>query len=418
MLKFLHVADVHLDTSFYSKNENLRKKLRDGIRKSFSKAVDLCIDEKVQGLLIAGDLFDNDRLSFKTEQFLIREFCRLKDNNIKVFYATGNHDPGHMSYRVNSIKWPDNVYLFKDNEIKRVDIKDFNGKTLGKIISCGHRTNNDSRNLVKAFPQREGKIPHIGLVHTMVTNVKNSENHNRYLPCSKEDLESKNYDYWALGHIHKRLRVSDRCDIYYPGNIQGRHPRETGKKGGLLVSIDENCDVKVEFRTLSTIEWHSINVNGLEDIKEYSQLKKYISSIIGDYIKENSLLNRELILRVELEGRAFLKAELSLQENLEEMVEELTLDMDLLELEIKVDRLVGRIDGEDYKGGNHVLALVLEVLRDIGEDEEILNRLLEIPLLKKGIGKREEKIAYIRELLGGIDEEAVGYMVGDRYEDK
>lgn len=417
LLKFLHIADVHLDTSFYSKKEDLRKKLRDGIRKSFSNAIDLCINERVNALLIAGDLFDNDKLSFKTEQFLVNEFRRLDENDINVFYATGNHDPGHLSYRANSIKWPDNVYLFNDDSIKVIDIKNPLGEVIYSVVSCGHKTNNEGRNLVKEFPHKEGNLPYIGVLHTMVTNVKGAENHDRYLPCSREDLESKDYDYWALGHIHKRQKIGENAEIYYPGNIQGRHPRETGKKGGLLISIDKNNSIDIDFRPLSTIEWSTISISGLDDIKEYTELKDYIGSQIKDHIRTNRLINRELLLRVELQGRAYLKEELKSQENIDEFAYELNLDLDLLDLEIKTDALLGVIDIKDYEEGNHVLALVLELLKDMDGNEELLNRLLDTHLINKGIRKRDEKAVYIKKLLKGMDEVALSYMAGDKYED-
>ncbi|WP_432663755.1 DNA repair exonuclease [Wukongibacter baidiensis] len=413
MLKFLHIGDVHLDTSFYSKSEELRKKLREGIRRAFSRAIDICIDEGATALLIAGDLFDNDKLSFRTEQFLVNEFNRLKEKNIKVFYATGNHDPGHISYRANSIKWPDNVYLFKEDRARILDMTSHDTGIPYRIISCGHKTNNEGRNLIKDFPVKDSNVIHVGLVHAMVTNAKDVSKHDRYLPCTTDDMEMKCYDYWALGHIHKRQRVSDKSHIYYPGNIQGRHPRETEKKGGLMVTIDENYNTNVEFKNLSTIEWHTLNVNGLAEIKEYMELKGYIAGLIREYIEENSLSSRDLILRIELEGRAYLKNELSSKENIDEMAEELILDLDLLDLEIKADNLLASIDISDYVDGNHVLSKVLELLKDVEGNEELLDRLMKTPLSRKGIRRNDERLSYIGQLLNGSEEEVLNYMVGD-----
>lgn len=417
MLKFLHIADIHLDTSFYAKKQALRTKLRDGIRIAFSNAVKLCINERVDALLIAGDLFDNDKLSFKTEQFLINEFNRLKQKDISVFYATGNHDPGHLSYRANSIKWPDNVYIFKEDKIEIIEVKNDNNDVKYKIISCGHKTNNEGRNLVKKFPYKEGASPHIGLLHTMVTNVKGAEKHDRYLPCSKEDLVARQYDYWALGHIHKRQKICEEKEIYYPGNIQGRNPKETGRKGGILININVNGNISTEFKTLSTIQWHTLKIKELEDIKTYSELKEHIVFKIENFIQNNNLINRELILRVELEGRAYLKNELIVEENIEEIALDIALDLDLLDLEIKTDDLLGVLDVKEYEEGDHVLSVVLKLLENFEENEDLLNRLIDIHLVKKGIRKKDNKIDYIRQLLNGLDEAAVSYMVGDEYED-
>jgi len=417
LVKFLHIGDVHLDTSFYSKNKVLRKKLREGIRKAFNNAIDLCIEEKVDALLIAGDLFDNDKLSFKTEQFLIKEFTRLREHNIKVFYATGNHDPGHISYRANSIRWPDNVHVFKEDRVETAYIYNSDNKAVCKIVSCGHKTSTEGRNLVLHFPIKEENLPHVGLLHTMVTSAGGVQDHDRYLPCSREDLESKMYDYWALGHIHKRQKISENCEIYYPGNIQGRHPRETGEKGGLLVTIDELGSITTEFKPLSAIQWQTLALDGLEDIKSYDELKEYIKNNIEKYVEQNGLPDSDLILRVELQGRAYLKRELQLEDNIDQLTEDLILDLNLLNLEIKVDNLMNVLNIENYREGDHVLSSVLCLLDNIEENRELIERLMEIPLANKRIRKKDDKLSYFKELANGLDEEAVSLMVGDVDED-
>ena len=73
----------------------------------------------------------------------------------------------------------------------------------------------------------------IGLLHTCATG---REGHDRYAPCTVDDLRAKGYDYWALGHVHTReILATATRPIVFPGNIQGRHIRETGPKGCLLV---------------------------------------------------------------------------------------------------------------------------------------------------------------------------------------
>ncbi len=411
MLKFFHIGDVHLDTKFHSRNNKLRNKLRDGIRESFSKGVDICIEEKVNALLIAGDLFDNDRLSFKTEQFLIKEFNRLRDKNIRVFYATGNHDPGAVGYRANSIKWPSNVTVFKKDMVEDIYIRDLNNNKICRIISCGHNTNREHRNLIEKFPIKKEDIVHIGLVHTMITNASGVKNHDRYLPCTKEDLESKMYDYWALGHIHNRQKVSENHEIHYPGNIQGRNPKETDKKGGILVTLD-NQRVETHFIPLSTIEWRQFTLRGLEDIKNYGDLKTHISTSIELFLKENNLIGSELILRIELEGRAYLKNELQLDEDIQFMIEDLILDFNLLDLELKTDNLMKFYEIDEYKEGNHVLSTVLTTIENLERNEELMDRIFSMELANRKIKTKDEKLDYFRELIKDLEEAAVERMVG------
>ncbi|MGD8873441.1 MAG: DNA repair exonuclease, partial [Gemmatimonadota bacterium] len=105
-MRFLHVADVHLDTSFAGRSESVRRRLREASREAFRRAVDLAIREEVHAFLIAGDLFDGERLSFTTERFLLDQASRLADHGITVVYATGNHDPGAPGAGPRSLAWP------------------------------------------------------------------------------------------------------------------------------------------------------------------------------------------------------------------------------------------------------------------------------------------------------------------------
>jgi len=412
MLKFIHTGDVHLDTSFHSSDPELRALLRESLKEAFENVIEACIEEEVNALLIAGDLFDNDKLSFQTEQYLIKAFNRLREANIKVFYATGNHDPGDKSYRANMIKWPDNVYLYKDDRVQEYELTNSEGATIAKIVGVGHQSKKEARNLVAQFPRSNEEVPHIGLVHAMVTNASGVEKHDRYLPCSKEDLEDKNYTYWALGHIHVWQQVSQKQRIYYSGNLQGRHPRETGEKGGLIVTIDDYNYVKVEFRSFSTIQWESIQIKDLSEITNYNDLKNNLIATIDTYLVNNNIKKR-LILRLELEGPCFLKEELRDSENLLQLQEDLKYSLNLLAVELKVDKLLKPYNTEFLKDGRHVLSKVLANIDRLKATEGLedfeINR-----LISKGIRSQEAKEQYFKRLLEGLEVEAIGRMVGDK----
>lgn len=85
MFRFLHLADVHLDTTFLCRTAALRSRLRDALREAVKRAVDCAIEEDVHAVLVAGDLFDNERLSFATEQFLSEQLSRLHHSQIPCF---------------------------------------------------------------------------------------------------------------------------------------------------------------------------------------------------------------------------------------------------------------------------------------------------------------------------------------------
>jgi len=409
LFKFIHIADVHLDTHFLSKNKDLRERLRNSLREAFNRAIDLCIDEKASALLIAGDLFDNDTLSFQTEQFLADSFKRLEKSNIVVIYTTGNHDPGDASYRVNNIKWSSNVHVIKNEDIKIVDVTDEKGRCIAKVVGVGHKTSKESRNLIKKFPEKEIGVTYVGLAHASVVNAFEVNKHDKYLPTRINDLESKNYDYWALGHIHKRQRISELQEIHYCGNIQGRHPRETGLKGGLLVTIVHDV-ASVEFKQLSSIRWETIIIDRLAEIKSYEELKNKLIADVLEYIEINNCDKNNLIARIELVGSCLLKTELEEESNLEELENDIKSELDLLEVEIKIDKLTYSVDVDSYTEGNHVLSEILTVITSFEKNDEYIDRLSEIEFINSDV-KKNNKQDYIKEIIKEIGAEIVGRMV-------
>lgn len=412
MFKFIHIADVHLDTHFLSKDESMRKSLRNSLREAFKKTIDLCIEEKVNALLIAGDLFDNDKLSFRTEQFLVNSFRRLEENNIVVIYTTGNHDPGDEMYRATSVNWPSNVHVISSKDVRTVEISNEEDKCVAKIVGVGHRTNRESRNLIKKFPNKKAGCIYVGIAHASVVKVFDANKHDKYLPTSIEDLESKQYDYWALGHIHKRQQISELSEIHYCGNIQGRHPRETGVKGGLLVTIDDDA-VSVDFKQLSSIRWETVTIDGLAEIYSYDELRTKIIEDVRVYIRINDCDRANLIVRIDLVGICLLKNDLEEESNIKELENDIRGELDLLEIEVKTVGLIHSVDVENYKEGKHVLARILDLIHNLEKNEVIIKRLSNIEFQNTDI-KKNMKQDYIKELVKELDVEVAHRMVGER----
>ena len=89
-------------------------------------------------------------------------------------------------------------------------------------------------NLVLRYPEPLAGWINIGLLHTGLTGL---EGHERYAPCTIEDLRARGYDYWALGHVHRHKVLQEDPYIVFSGNLQGRHTRETGPKGAVKVTV-------------------------------------------------------------------------------------------------------------------------------------------------------------------------------------
>lgn len=408
--KFIHIADVHLDTPFENKDINIRKMLRDKVRGSFEGAVDAAIANSVDAFLIAGDLFDNDTLSFATEKFITEQMERLRTNKIKVFYAPGNHDPSGIKFKTSRIKWPDNVYIFRNSKAEIVKLYNSDGSIKAVIAGAGHEGSQEGRNLAADFPYADKNVPYIGLLHTYVSGRSGDSSAEKYAPCSLVDLTNKNYLYWALGHIHIKDVISEFPHIIYPGCVCGRNPKETGIKGAMLVEIDR--EVKYTFIALSNVIWETIDINNISDAVDFSKLIYLIQEKIYEKIKEDSI-SRKYMIRVILSGPTALFRELHKEENISVLEEELKNSMNIEYIDIKADDVVKPVNPSEYRGEPHVLGTALTLIDLIKTQDELLlkikpERFAGIPA-NADINQISE---YMMELLEGIDYDLCARLLG------
>lgn len=412
MFRFFHLADIHLDTTFLCRSEDLRAQLRDALRRAFECAVDVAVKEKVHAVLIAGDLFDNERLSFATEKFLLEQLCRLDEASIPCFYATGNHDPSGKPPRGGKMAWPDSFHLLGKHNPAEHEVRDTSGKTIACIVGAGHQTSREEKNLAASFPGAGSDAPYVGLLHTQVMSAEEAASHERYAPCAIEDLQGKGYAYWALGHVHKRQRVTGDPEAWYSGNIQGRHPGETGAKGGLLVSIDDRGGVETEFRSFAPIQWIEIVLDNLQDVHTQRDICHRVAADFFAYASEKSA--EAWMLRVRLEGRTPERLAQELHDaaqrhDLEEIVRN---EIDhVLDVEIKTDRLAPAVDVDKHRGEPHLLGSVLDLMDGIREGREKLSDLALPGDFARKFDSEEDREAYLRSLLQDLDAEAAYRLV-------
>ena len=278
MFKFIHAADVHLDSPLrgLSSYESAPvEAIRDACRRAFENLIDLAIEEKVAFILLAGDLYDGDWNDYSTGIFFSRQMGRLHDHDIRVFAVAGNHDAANRITR--ALDNPANVKMLSPLKPETIRIERLKVAIHGQGFKEQHVYNN----LAKGFsPALEGFF-NIGILHT---SLDGREGHDNYAPCSKDDLVSKGYQYWALGHVHNLEHVSDDPPIIFPGCIQGRHIREAGAKGCLLVSVDEkNAKPDLEMRSIDVLRWAvlTIDLTGALEMREVWDLtRKEIQAVV------------------------------------------------------------------------------------------------------------------------------------------
>ena len=250
-MRFIHAADIHLDSPLRGLEAYPgapAERLRIATRQAFDRVVDLCLEERVDFLIVAGDLFDTEVKDFHAALAAATQLRRLDRANIPVYLILGNHDSREEMTR--HVPWPANVTLFDHKRPQTVQ-----HPTLPVVLhGMSYPKREVTENLVPGYPAPVAGCFNIGLLHT---NAGGNSQHAAYAPCSVEELVAKGYDYWALGHVHDFAILHERPHVVYSGNTQGRHAREAGPKGCLLVTVDERAsDVRtVEFRETDLVRW-------------------------------------------------------------------------------------------------------------------------------------------------------------------
>ncbi|TJZ90929.1 DNA repair exonuclease [Paracoccus gahaiensis] len=246
MTKILHTADIHLDSPLRSlalRNPELREAVVAATRASFTRLVDLAIAEDVAALLIAGDLFDGRERSARTGAFLMGELDRLGEAGIRVFYTKGNHDAENPI--TGTLDLPAHVHVF-DARGGREHLRDdvwIHG------VSFADRHAPDS--LLPRFKAPVRNAVNIAMLHS---SLGGAAGHDVYAPCTVADLAGLGFDYWALGHVHKRQIHSEAPWVVMPGIPQGRDIGEAGSKSVTLLTLDRGR-IEVSERRTSVVDF-------------------------------------------------------------------------------------------------------------------------------------------------------------------
>ena len=279
MIKFIHCADLHLDSPFKSKSHlapSIFEDVQNSAYESFKKIVDTALKEEVDFVRIVGDLFDSENRTLRAEVFLKEQFMRLEKEQIFVYISHGNHDP--LTEKITN-DWPDNVSVFS-NRVETYQAITKDGETIF-VHGFSYQHDTSYENKIDEYPSSQGKKGiHIGMLHGTYSK---SSTKNRYTEFILEDLNQKLYHYWALGHIHERQELSDMPPIYYPGNIQGRHFGEQGPKGCLLVGGD-HLRLKATFIPTQQIRFEEATIKTDKLTKQgiYEAIQSFKESVRSD----------------------------------------------------------------------------------------------------------------------------------------
>jgi len=301
MFRFIHAADIHLDSplrGLESYEDAPVDEIRNATRRAFDNLVTLAIEEEVRFVLLAGDLYDGDWKDYNTGLFFTERMGRLKRQNISVFMVSGNHD---AASRISAhLHPPDNVTTLSTRKPETILLEDVGAAIHGQ----GYASRAVTRNLAQHYPQYHPGYFNIGLLHTALNG---REGHEPYAPCSLDDLKSKGYDYWALGHIHQREVVSKNPWVLFPGNLQGRHIRETGAKGASIITVENGRVTDVTHHDLDVLRFYKVRVD-LSHINTMDAVHDPVRQALETLQAQSD--ERILAVRLELTGESPLHAHL------------------------------------------------------------------------------------------------------------
>lgn len=263
-MRFLHCADIHLDSPLrgLERYEGAPvEEVRGATRRAFENMVQYAVRERVDFVVIAGDLYDGDWPDFNTGLFFAKGMAQLGESGIAVYVLRGNHDAASKLTR--SLPLPKNVRLFPDKAPKTLADDNLGIAVHGQSFATAAVL----EDLAAAYPQAVGGYFNLGVLHTSLTG---RPGHDNYAPTTEAVLRSKGYDYWALGHVHAREIVSREPWVVYPGNMQGRHIREQGAKGCELVTVEDGS-ITTEPVALDVLRWAelAIDVTGMPDLDAF-----------------------------------------------------------------------------------------------------------------------------------------------------
>ena len=301
MFRFIHAADVHLDSPLrgLSRREGApEEEIRGASRRALENLVQLCLDQSVDFLIIAGDLYDGDWPDFNTGLFFNGQMRRLGEANIPVYVISGNHDA--ESKITKQLHPPANVHFFPTKKPASVD------HPIHPVTLHGQGFANASvtENLSLGYPEPVKGRFNIGLLHCSIGD----SSHAPYAPCTVANLLAKQYDYWALGHIHLHDVLNETPYIVYSGNIQGRHARETGERGCYLVTVDNDQTViNLEFHATDVVRWEHFTID-LSGVAETNVALDGIRTVLTEAVE--TATPRLLCARLTLTGQTPLHSQL------------------------------------------------------------------------------------------------------------
>ncbi|EPD9051195.1 metallophosphoesterase family protein [Listeria monocytogenes] len=293
-IQFLHMADLHLDSPFIGLStlpQPLFSAMQESTFQSLERITTVAIKEAVDFVLIAGDVYDSEDQSVRAQARFAKEMKRLEAANIPVFMIHGNHD--FIEKHKEKLALPSNVHVFSE-QVEVMSHKTATGVSVN-IYGFSYNERHIRSSRVGEYKIQGDADFHIALLHG--SEVSSSEEHDVYAPFRVQEISKKGFDYWALGHIHKRQLLAESPSIYYPGNIQGRNRKESGEKGASIVTLSE-ASTTIDFIGTSPIIWEEAVIT-LPENSEINAFYRETTKLLESYQGRSHSYFLHIIVKME-----------------------------------------------------------------------------------------------------------------------
>ena len=320
-MKFVHIADVHFDMPFTVLSRNgLAEQRRLEQRNAFNKMINYIKENNIEYLFIAGDLYENEYVRKSTIEYINNCFKQIP--NTRIFIAPGNHDPYINNSYYNKYEWNENVHIF--TKLDKVEN--------GNINIYGYGFTDFGSDKVELKADLDYNKINLLLMHADLDgSTKNFGDHN---PILESEIRKFNFNYVALGHIHKN-NFNENRNIIYPGSLIAGGFDELGKHGMVVGEIDQEIkELNIQFVPLDDKEFAEreldiSNINSKEELIENINAEKLDDDkyykIILTGIKNIEIDTNELIKYVESNNIIKLKDKTKIEYDLEKISQEQSL---------------------------------------------------------------------------------------------
>lgn len=355
-------------------NKALADKLKDASFRVFRNIIDCCIGREVDFLLIAGDIFDTEERSIQAQIRFVTELKRLSGAGIPAYFVCGNHD--FLGSWLDTLQIPDNTIRFGSS----LECERFfrNGVALADIYGISFKARAVIENLAVQFVRRSDPAPiSIAICHG---TIGPAGAHHNYAPFHLSDIEDKQFDYWALGHIHKSAIIHEANPaVVYPGNPQGRDFGENGIKGCYLVEIEAGQEPQLQFIPTQIVRFEKIQID-LSGIESVDRLPPLITNTIQAMIGYDEKISA--IIQITFTGKTRLHAQLRKPGEIDglrslmnegQLLESSFLWIDRIEVNTRPD-----IDLDEIAKGNDFVAELVKLFDIYSDDAEKRAALLKL----------------------------------------